>query len=123
MGSLHYTLSRSAQLCTNFTEKIFTVCRKIFAGLFAFLTMKQGILKRSTCDYYYHEKFMQPVSFCKDIVTISDCVIENIMSVLQCLNKVEESLKCSLKMQKKLFLHKEECPSFVRPEVTEILNL
>ena len=87
--------------------------------------MKQGILKRSTCDYYYHEKFMQSVSFCKvskiqvfylfqeitkllqDIVTISDCVIENIMSVLQCLNKVEESLKCSLKMQKKLFLHKE----------------
>ena len=123
--SLHYTLSRSAQLCTNFTEKIFTVCRKIFAGLFAFLTMKQGILKRSTCDYYYHEKFMQSVSFCKvikiqvfclfqeitkllqDIVTISDCVIENITSVLQCLNKVEESLKCSLKMQKKLFLHKE----------------
>ena len=38
---------------------------------------------------------------------VSDCVIENITSVLQCLNKVEESLKCSLKMQKKLFLHKE----------------
>lgn len=38
--------------------------------------MKQGILKKPICDFYYHEKFKKSVSHCK-VSTIMKYILRN----------------------------------------------
>merc|ERR1712126_179437 len=73
--------------------------------------MKQGILKKSICDFYCHEKFKKSVSHCNDIVKISSVVIANFHQVLKCLEDLttvpDEDSSCGPSSQ-----YKNNCQEF-----------